>query len=143
VAPKRGVTAAVVRITPVDPATVASPPRGLEFDGNGYRVEATYQKGGPVVLTRSVTPVLRYPRHATLLLRWSNGKWTTLDTKRVQAALQIFAASDGLGVFVAARPAGGGGPSWPVYAIGALIAAAAAALAAAALARARRVKSPT
>lgn len=125
VAPKRGVTAAVVRITPVDPAKVAPPPPGLVFDGNGYRVEAAYEHDGPIVLRRAVTPVLRYPRHATVLLRWSNGRWTALDTKRVQAALQIFAASDRLGVFVAARPAGGG-TSWAIYA-----AAAAAALAAA------------
>lgn len=122
VAPRSGVTAAVVRITPVDPSKIAPPPRGLVFDGNGYRVEASYQRGGAIVLRRAVTPVLRYPRHATVLLRFSNGTWTTLDTKRVQAALQIFAASDGLGVFVAARPAGGG-TSWGIYA-----AAAAAAL---------------
>ena len=118
VAPRPGVTAAVVRITPIDPATVAPPPPGLVFDGNGYRVEATYQHGGPIVLRRAVTPVLRYPRHATVLLRWSNGTWTALDTKRVEAALQIFAASDRLGVFVAARPAGGG-TSWVIYAAGA------------------------
>ncbi len=128
VAPKPGVTAAIVRITPVDPAKLAPPPPGLVFDGNGYRVDAAYQNGGAIVLRRSVTPVLRYPRHATVLLRWSDGTWTALDTKRVQAALQIFAASDRVGVFVAARPAGGGS-SRTVYAIG----AAAALLAAAAV----------
>jgi hypothetical protein len=116
VAPKPGATAAVVRVTPVDPATVAPPPRGLVFDGNGYRVEAAYRGDGPVVLHRPVTPVLRYPRHATVLLRWSGGAWTPLDTKRVQAALQIFAASDRLGVFVAARPRGGGALPWWLYA---------------------------
>lgn len=129
VAPKPGVTAAVVRIAPVDPATVAPPPAGFVFDGNGYRVDATYQNDGPVGLRRPVTPVLRYPRHATVLLRWSNGRWTMLDTKRVQAALQIFAASDRLGVFVAARPAGGGAGSWLLYGAAALAVVVAAAIA--------------
>lgn len=140
VASKPGVTAAVVRITPVDPAKVAPPPPGLVFDGNGYRVEATYQHDGPIALRRAVTPVLRYPRHATVLLRWSDGTWTTLDTKRVPAALQIFAASDRLGVFVAARPAGGG-TSWAIYAAG----AAAALVAAGAIAwtlRTKRSRTP-
>jgi hypothetical protein len=137
VAPRPGVTAAVVRITPVDPATVAPPPPGFVFDGNGYRVDATYKDGRPVELGRPVTPVLRYPRHATVLLRWTNGAWTALDTKRVQAALQIFAASDRLGVFVAARPAGGGAPPWFLYGTGGLALVAAAALAAMALRRRR------
>ncbi|HET7263159.1 MAG TPA: hypothetical protein VFL28_00705 [bacterium] len=128
VAPRPGVTAAIVRITAVDPAKVAPPPPGLVFDGNAYRVDAAYQNDGAIVLRRPVTPVLRYPRHATVLLRWSDGAWTALDSKRVPAALQIFAASDRLGVFVAAGP-GGGGSSRAVYAIG----AAAALLAAAAV----------
>jgi hypothetical protein len=125
VAPKPGVTTAVVRITVVDPDTVAPPPPGFVFDGNGYRVEATYQNDGTVDLRRPVTPVLRYPRHATVLLRWNSGAWTALDTKRIQAALQIFAASDRLGVFVAARPAGGGAASWLLYGAVALVIAAA------------------
>ena len=139
VAPRSGVTAAVVRITPVDPITVAPPPPGFVFDGNGYRVEATYNNGRPIELRRPVTPVLRYPRHATVLLRWRNGAWTALDTKRVQAALQIFAASDRLGVFVAARPAGGGPAPWLLYGAGALAIALAAALAVVALRRRRGV----
>ena len=139
VAPQPGVTAAVVRITPVDPATVAPPPPGFVFDGNGYRVEATYQNGRPVALRRPVTPVLRYPRHATALVRWNNDAWTVLDTKRVQAALQIFAASDQLGVFAAARPTGAGPAPWLLHGIGAIAIALAAALAVAAWRRRRGV----
>jgi hypothetical protein len=116
VAPQPRVTSATVKITPVDPAAVAPPPLGYAFDGNGYRVEAAYSNGRPVALRRPVTPVLRYPRHATVLLCWNDGKWTMLDTKRVQAALQIFAASDQLGVFAAARSIGGGPPAVLLYA---------------------------
>jgi hypothetical protein len=131
VAPRPGVTSATVRITPVDPGTASAPPPGYAFDGNGYRVEAVYSNGAPLVLRRPVTPVLRYPRHATVLLRWNNGKWRMLDTKRVQAALQIFAPSDQLGMFVAARPTGGGTPPPLLYggaAVAVLIVAAVAVL---------------
>lgn len=129
VAPQPDVTAAIVHITPVDPATVAPPPPGLVFDGNGYRVEGTYQNGRPLVLRRPVTPVLRYPRHATVLLRWNGSAWTALDTKRIAAGLQVFAPSDALGVFVAARPTGGGSPPWLVYGAGTLAIVLAAAVA--------------
>jgi len=115
VAPRPGATSARVTITPVDPQTIAPPPAGLVFDGNGYRVEATYSTGGPLVLRRPVTPVLRYPRHATALLRSAGGGWTALDAKRVPAALQIFAASDQLGVFVAAGPAPAASVPWLAY----------------------------
>jgi hypothetical protein len=121
VAPRPRATSATVTLTPVDPTTIAPPPPGYAFDGNGYRAQATYPDGRPVVLRRPVTPVLRYPRHATVLLRWSSGRWTMLDTKRVQAALQIFAASEQLGVFVAARPTGVGTSGWLVYAGGAAV----------------------
>ena len=129
VAPQPGVTAAIVHITPVDAATVAPPPSGWVFDGNGYRVEAAYRNGRPIVLRRPVTPVLRYPRHATVLLRWNGGTWTALDTKRIAAGLQVFAPSDALGVFVAARPTGGGSPPWLIYGAGTLAIVLAAAVA--------------
>jgi hypothetical protein len=128
VAPRPGMTAAVVRIVPVDPATVAPPPPGYVFDGNGYRVEASYKNDGPIVLRRAATPVLRYPVHATVLLLSTGGSWAALDTKRVAAAQQIFADANRLGVFVAARPIGGGA-SWLVYAAGGLAVALAAAVA--------------
>ncbi len=116
IVPRPGVSAVRVRITPLDPAPVAPPPAGLRFDGNAYRVEATYASGEPVVLRRTVTVVLRYPVHATALLRYTARAWTALDAKRVEAALQVFAASDALGVFAAAGPAPAPSTPWIAYA---------------------------
>jgi hypothetical protein len=101
IAPHRGSSSANVRITPLDPATVASPPAGLQIDGNAYRMEATYNTGEPVTLLKPVTPVLRYPKHAMMLLRFSGSGWTPLETHVVAGSLQLFGPTDRLGVFVA------------------------------------------
>ncbi len=144
VAPRPGVTSARASIVPVDPNSVAPPPPGLRFDGNAYRMEARYSTGEPVALLRPVTPVLRYPVHATVLLRSDGRGWVPLDgSKRVEESLQVFARSDQLGVFVAAGPAGPAGTPWIAYAAGGagVIAAAAAFLLARRRARRRRATS--
>ncbi len=143
VAPRPGVTSAQASIVPVDPNAIALPPPGLRFDGNAYRMEARYSTGEPVALLKPVTPVLRYPVHATALLR-SNGRgWVQLDSKRVEESLQVFARSDQLGVFVAAGPAGPASTPWIAYAAGGagVIAAAAAFLLARRHARRKPVTS--
>ncbi len=102
--PRQGESQADVKITPLDPSTVAPPPRGMRFDGNAYRVEAVYSVSRtPVVLSKSATVVLRYPVHSTDLLRYA-GEWATLRGQVVQATLQVFATTDRLGVFVAVAP---------------------------------------
>lgn len=139
VAPRDGGSPVRVTITPLDPGAWAPPPRGLRFDGNAYRFDAAYASGAPVDLRGPVTPVLRYPRHATILLRSTDHAWTALNAKRVEASLQIFAASDRLGVFVAAAPTEGITTSWLGYAaVGAGALAVIAGAAAAVLARRRR-----
>ncbi len=114
--PRPRVTSVRVRLTPLDPASIAPPPPGLRFDGNAYRMEATYASGEAIALRRPVTPVLRYPVHATALLRSTGAAWAPLVAKRVEAALQIFAASGALGVFVAAGPAPAPSKPWGAYA---------------------------
>jgi hypothetical protein len=118
VAPRAGVASAKATIVPLDPASIAPPPPGLRFDGNAYRMEAAYATGEPVALLKPVTPVLRYPTHATVLLRSTGGGWIPLDSKRVEESLQIFARSDQLGVFVAAAPATPASNPWVAYAAG-------------------------
>jgi hypothetical protein len=110
--PRRGARTVGITIEPVDPATLPGPPRGLVFDGNPYRVDATYRPAEEAELRAVADVVLRYPRHATVLLRLEGQVWTRLVTTRIPASLAVVGATDELGTFVAAVPPGslaGGG----------------------------------
>lgn len=137
IAPLVGASKVRVRITPLDPRSVAPPPAGLVFDGNAYRMEATYDTGGPATLAKLVTPVLRYPRHATALLRFSEAGWIDLHGRVVPGSLQLFGPADTLGVFVAAAPPGTPPIPWATYAPAAAAAGLVSAVVAAVLARRR------
>jgi hypothetical protein len=141
IAPHAGASSVTIRITPLDPGTVSAAPPGLRFDGNAYRMEGTYNTGAPITLLKSVTPVLRYPKHATVLLRSSGAGWTSLETHIVAGSLQLFGPSDRLGVFVAGAPSTGPSASGsPYVAVAAAIVAVAAAIAALVLIRRRRTR---
>lgn len=100
-----GASAVEVTITPLDPHTLPALPPGLRPDGNAYRVDAVYLPShAPVILRAAVSVILRYPVHASTLLRLSGSRWEELRTTRVPVAFQIFAPTRGLGVFVAAGP---------------------------------------
>ena len=106
VAPRPGESSVKVRLSPLDPLTLGTVPAGRRFDGNAYRIEATYAaSAAPAVLTAPVTVVLRYPAHATLLLRAQDGGWQALHTTRFDGSQQVLGPSNDLGVFVAASPA--------------------------------------
>lgn len=118
-----GATAAMITITPIDPASVGPAPLGHDFDGNAYAIAATYTpSGGPAdmtgkpcadsqqfkqgVLDQCATIVMRFPIEATELYRWTGSAWEVLANSTVVAAsLQIFANSPHLGTFVAMRSA--------------------------------------
>jgi hypothetical protein len=139
IAPRPGARSVEVIITPLDPGMLSPPPGRLQFDGNAYRVEATDAMGGSVLLRAPITVVLRYPRHATMLLRSTGTGWTPLEAHVVPGSLQIFASTDQLGVFIAAAPEGATGISWiAAVAVGAAIAGLLAALIAFAAGRRRR-----
>ena len=104
-APSNGASEVAVTISPGDPGEGAEPPAGLRFDGNAYTVRATYRPGGEAAaLTGPASMVLRYPRHATVLLRSPAEGWRQLETQVIQASLQVVATTDALGTFVAAGP---------------------------------------
>jgi hypothetical protein len=111
--PGRDARAIGITIEPVDPSGLPGPPRGLVFDGNAYRFDATYRPTGePAELRANADVVLRYPRHATVLLRLEAQGWTRLVTTRIPASLAVVGATGELGTFVAAVPPGslaGGG----------------------------------
>ena len=103
IAPRSGESSVKVTIVPLDPVTVAPAPNGRRFDGNAYRIEARYGASGePAVLTASATVVLRYPVHATAMLRWADPVWTPLRIQVFTGSQQALANTDRLGVFVAA-----------------------------------------
>jgi len=130
IAPHDGASSMNVRITPLDPEAVSPAPAGVQFDGNAYRMEAAYNADGPITLLKPVIPVLRYPKHATMLLRSSGSGWTPVETHVVADSLQLFGPTDRLGVFVAAAPSTAPPVSWERYAVVAAALAVAGALAA-------------
>ncbi|HLY22812.1 MAG TPA: hypothetical protein VKT83_10140 [bacterium] len=118
-------TSVQVRITPVDPKSLSSPPPGLRFDGNGYAIVAAYARSRELaVLRKPATIVLRYPMHATILMRNIGQEWRPLPANTVPSTLQIFATTNAWGTFIAAAPGGlNQRSSWTTYvaATGALL----------------------
>jgi hypothetical protein len=101
----RGARSVAFRLEPLDPDRQAPPPRGLQFDGNAYRTTAEYEpRGGQADLRTTMTVVLRYPRHATVLLRLDDDRWVRVRTTRIPAALSVVGQVEDLGTFVAAGP---------------------------------------
>ena len=106
-----------VSLTPLDPEMLGPPPDGMRFDGNAYRVTATYvPSGDPVVLTGDATVLLRYSTHATAMVRLVGDRWTRMETTVVGGTLQLFANTPELGVFAPIGPEiEGQGPAWPLW----------------------------
>lgn len=100
-----------VRITPLDPASIAPPPSGLRYDTNAYRIDATYTVSHRrAVLQAPVSIALRYATGATALLHRNRSTWTTLPSQPVVLSSQIYASTRTLGVFAAAGPLEAGTP---------------------------------
>jgi hypothetical protein len=150
-AARQGETAVVVKIDPLDPATIGTPPTGSRYDGNAYRFLAAYKKSGvEAKLAQGATVVLQFPIVATKLLRRDGTVWTDLKANPVSVSLQVFATSTQLGVFVAAgppipsgEPKKGKFPAALVISLGAAAAAVVAGLIARTRARKRRKPSAT
>ena len=101
-----GEGSAVVRVTPLDPASIGPPPSGLRFDGNAYRIEITYASSGkPVELRRPLTVALRYATGGTSIVRSLGGGWAALPATRFAGNLHLLVAStETAGAFAAAAP---------------------------------------
>ena len=104
-APRLGEIAVLVEIQPLDPAAVDQPPPEVRYDGNAYRITATYAKeGAAAALVNPATVVLRSPLGGTRLLRHQEGVgWIETSAQPVAASLQVFGETDTLGTFAAAQ----------------------------------------
>lgn len=92
-------------ILPRHRRTAGRLPSNLRVDGNVYEVEGTYAASGqPIALTKRVTVLLTYPRHAEQILRRSGPAWTAIPTAVFPTSQKVYAETDRLGAFVAAGP---------------------------------------
>ena len=97
----------VVRITPVDPATLAPPPAGLVADGNAYRLDMTYEASKtPVTMLSAPSDVfVVVPEPAQTLLFSPDGKtWENLPFRPVPDPTQIGGGVDRPGYLLAVAP---------------------------------------
>lgn len=106
VAAQAGASAVMVRLVPLDPATMAAAPSGLRFDSNAYRIDVSYASTGkPVVLRAPATVVLRYATGANGIMRFSGPAWAPLPIRRYDLPQLATAETQALGIFVATAPA--------------------------------------
>ena len=120
-AAKKKEKAVVVDITALVPPTPLDVGGGLRIEGNAYRVDATYRKSGDVAeVKRDLTIVLRFPNNATVMMRRQGAGWKRLTTQISAASLQLFAATDELGMFVATGKPHSTWTKWIPYGAGVL-----------------------
>jgi hypothetical protein len=122
---KAGEIEIVLKVTPLDPATLASPGANLTIFGNAYRLQATYQPSGARVdLKLPLDAILLYPvtpnLHASIhkLYTSPDGKtWTAQEGSDSLAQQQAEGPMPALGYVMVAgapgastvTPAGGSG----------------------------------
>lgn len=110
-----------VTITPLAPPPPVDVGGGLRVEGNAYRIEAAYAKSGDAApVQREVTVVLRYPHNGTEIVRRTSASWTRLKSQVSVGSLQLFAATDDIGVFAAAGKPPTTWTRWLPYGAGAL-----------------------
>lgn len=106
VAAQAGASAVMVRLIPLDPATVAAVPSGLRFDSNAYRIDVSYASTGkPATLRAPATVVLRYATGANGIMRFSGPAWAPLQIRRYDLPQLATAETQTLGIFVTTAPA--------------------------------------
>lgn len=110
-------TSVLVRVSPVDAATLAPLPGGLRAEGNAYRVTLAYQPSGQVVtaLARPGTIALTAAAPATALLFSPDGsQWQEIDARPFGDSNGLFAPLTEPGLYLSsshnpARTAGSSG----------------------------------
>jgi hypothetical protein len=111
----QGQTTVVMKIQPLDPATLGALPTGKQASGNAYRVTATFQPSGTGITEfgAAVTITLIYPPVASAgvtppprTIMWSKDGtgWEPLPTQDSHAGLQAATSTRHIGYFVVATP---------------------------------------
>jgi hypothetical protein len=111
----QGQTGVVMKIQPLDPATLGAFPPGKQASGNAYRVAATFQPSGAAIgrFGAAVTITLIYPPVASAgvtppprMIMWSKDgtSWQPITTQDSHAGLQAAASTRDIGYFVVATP---------------------------------------
>jgi hypothetical protein len=107
-------TMITVTITPLDPAAIAPPPTGQDYDGNAYEISAVYQPSGKAIAippakcsvtnaNACATVVLRYAFRATGLYVMQGRSWISVVAQNNRSTLEMYGTTDRLGIFVAAE----------------------------------------
>jgi hypothetical protein len=86
-----------VKITPLDPATLGTPPDGLTVLGNADRIRATFEPSGTPLrkLVHPFEAILVYPAHVgppvdrTVITSTDGTTWRAVDSKESPAFRQI------------------------------------------------------
>jgi hypothetical protein len=111
----QGQTGVLMKIQPLDPATLTALPPGKQASGNAYRITATFQPSGASIprFGADVTITLIYPAEASTgvtppprTIMWSaDGRsWQALETQDSHAGLQAATSTKDTGYFVVATP---------------------------------------
>jgi hypothetical protein len=115
---EKEIRVAIEALVPPEPVDLDD---GLRIEGNAYRVVAEGTKSREAAdVRRDLTVVLRYPNNATVLVRRDGARWRKLETQISHGSLQLFAASDRLGVFAAAGKPRSTWTRWIPYGAGVL-----------------------
>lgn len=100
---KPGQTFVDITIEPIDPAPLPPLSGRNRIQGNAYRVDGRYRESGePAPVDKAIAVVLRYPTHATKLVRLDGRRWRELKPTPSTASLQLFGDSNAFGTFAAA-----------------------------------------
>src|SRR5262249_40470440 len=111
----KGQTSVVMKIQPLDPATLGALPTGKQASGNAYSVTATFQPSGTTITEfgAAVTITLIYPPVAsaggtppprTIMWSQTGTGWEPLATQDSHAGLQAATSTRHDGYFVVATP---------------------------------------
>jgi hypothetical protein len=128
VQPVEGQSSFDVVIEPLDPAKLAPAPQGQHFDGNAYRISATYPDSDAPITNAPSSVDFRYQGKAQQILVLDDAGWAELPNPSFRSANRVISArTSGSGIYVVAAsgsPMAPEGSNWGWwFGLGSLMAA--------------------